>query len=213
MMTMQWRDLGQYIGLCVLVLSAAGCPTGGVGNNNNDNTNENQNDNENDNTDDNENENGNDNSDVEAGVELEIPNEGAQHVSVGEQATYQSNPPASGPHWSQGGFAPVPAGVYETALEEEQWVHNLEHGYVVVLYDCGGPCLPALLDDFQDFFDSAPPSQEFGNTKLVITPYSGLPFFLTAVSWDRQLHLETLDEAALLDFYETHVDHGPEHVP
>ena len=70
---------------------------------------------------------------AEAGVEIMIPNEGAEHVPVGQQVTYQSNPPASGPHWSQTGIAPVPAGFSETAIEEEQWLHNLEHGYVVLL--------------------------------------------------------------------------------
>ncbi|MBI3834347.1 MAG: DUF3105 domain-containing protein [Planctomycetes bacterium] len=150
---------------------------------------------------------------VQAGVEITIPNEGHNHVPVGQQVTYQANPPASGPHWSAAGVAPVAAGVYQSALEEEQWVHDLEHGYVVLLYDCHGTCPPGLLNDLQALFDAAPPSATFGDTKLVITPYDGLPFSFTVVAWDWQLHLKTLDQQAVLDFYGEHVDQGPEAVP
>ncbi len=72
------------IGLCVLALWAAGCPSAGTGDNQNSN--------------DNGNDNGNAGTDVQAGVEIELPNEGNNHVPVGEQVTYEANPPASGPH-------------------------------------------------------------------------------------------------------------------
>lgn len=203
----------------LVILSAIGCPSTGPGDPNS-NDNHNGHDNGNDNSNRNDNSNGNDNSndnnggdEIQPGITIEIPNEGAEHVSVGEQVNYDDNPPASGPHWSSTGIAPVPAGVYDEALEEEQWVHNLEHGYVVILFDCGGPCLPSLLDDLQELFDAAPPSELFGNTKLVITPYDGLPFTFAVVAWNHQLHLETLDASALLDFYGEFVDQGPEAVP
>lgn len=199
----------------LVVLTVIGCPSTGPGDPNT-NNNHNDNHNGNDNSNENDNSNGNDNNgsdEIEPGVTIAIPNEGAQHVPLDEQVTYDANPPASGPHWSSAGIAPVSAGVYDEALEEEQWVHNLEHGYVVILFDCGGPCLPSLLDDLQELFDAAPPSELFGNTKLVITPYDGLPFAFAAVAWDHQLHLEVLDESALLDFYDEFVDQGPEAVP
>lgn len=212
------RNLWPCMAIAFVGLWTVGCPSAGPADpnaNDNHNGHDNGNDNSNQNDNTNSNNNGNDNTgdDLEAGVIIDVSNEGAQHVPVGEQVTYESNPPASGPHWSSGGIAPVPAGVYEEALEEEQWVHNLEHGYVVVLFDCGGPCLPSLLDDLQDLFDAAPPSELFGNVKLVISPYSGLPFAFAAVAWDHQLHLETMDEAAILDFYSEFVDQGPEAVP
>jgi len=147
---------------------------------------------------------------VEAGVEMVIPNEGAAHVAVGQQVTYQNNPPALGTHWAESGVAPVAYGFYETTVEEEQWVHNLEHGDVVLLYDCRGTCPPNLPGDLLDFFNSAPSSEASGTPKLVIAPYDGLPFLLTAIAWDRQLHLETLEAETLVDFYTRHVDQGPE---
>jgi len=153
------------------------------------------------------------NGEIEAGVEIMIPNEGNEHVPVGQQVAYQSNPPASGPHWSQGGVAPAPAGFYETTVEEEQWVHNLEHGYVVILYGCGDACPAALLTDLQNFVQSASPSEVFDTTKLVIIPYDGLPFLLMAIAWETQLSLAAFDQAVLLNFYDRHLDQGPELAP
>ncbi len=200
MTTAKVRQFRWFFGLGLLAFGCAGCPSANVGGSQ-------------DAADDGSADDGDGADGVEAGVEIVIPNEGAAHVSVGQQVSYQTNPPASGPHWSQGGMAPAAAGFYETAVEEEQWVHNLEHGYVVLLYDCRGTCPSTLLNDLQDFFDSAPPSDVFGTTKMVVAAYDGLPFLLTAVAWDRQLHLETLDEATLLDFYDRHVDQGPELSP
>ncbi len=177
------------------------CTTGVMPGNTNDNAS-----NGNDNT-------GNGDAGGSAAVEISIPNEGAEHVSVDTQVTYESNPPASGPHWSMPGLAPTTAGLYEVTVEEEQWVHNLEHGYIVILYDCGGPCGKGLLNDLQGFFNEAPPSPNFGNTKLVIAPYDGLPHLHTAVAWDVQLHLDAFDRTALLEFYDSHLDRGPQAAP
>jgi hypothetical protein len=169
------------------------------------------NDNENGNANVNNNDNGSGN--VPVNVDIAVVNEGAVHLPVGQQATYTANPPASGPHWSAFGIAPVAAGFYEEELEEEQWIHNLEHGYVVVLYDCKRECSQGLLNDLEEFFQNAPPSPAFGNVKLVISRYSGLPYRLTAVAWDVQRHFDIFDEAGLVDFYTTYVDTGPEAVP
>ena len=55
------------------------------------------------------------------------------------KVTYEDAPPATGPHWSVLGLAPVPIGreFYTEAdsPEVEQLVHNLEHGFTVMWYD------------------------------------------------------------------------------
>ncbi len=165
------------------------------------------------NANDNRNENDNTAPPAMFGVELAVPNEGAAHVPVGRQVEYAANPPASGAHWSQAGFAPAPAGFYEDAVDEERWVHNLEHGYIVLLYDCGDACAPAFLDTLRSLFDDAPPSTVFGFAKLVIAPYDGLPGVVTAIAWDVQMHLESLDAEPLLAFYGRYLDQGPELAP
>lgn len=143
--------------------------------------------------------------------EVAIPNEGAQHVQVGVQVSYRANPPASGPHWP----TPTAAGFYDAPVEEEGWVHSLEHGYVVILYDCGGPCDEALLDKLRNLLTIAPRSATFGTVKLVIAPYDGLPggALLTLVAWDVQLSLDAYDESRILGFYNRYLDEGPELAP
>ena len=153
------------------------------------------------------------------GVDIAIPHEDSTHVPAGQQVTYATNPPASGHHWgSSNPPAPAPPGFYNTALDEEQWVHNLEHGYVVILYDCKGPCSSTLLDNLEALIDQVPLSK-FSTHKLVVTPYppagtsTHLPYLITAVSWDVQMHLDAFDKQKLIDFFSIHVDHGGEDTP
>lgn len=63
-----------------------------------------------------------------------MEDQGREHVSAEKVASYQynSNPPTSGPHlptW-------VKAGVYDKPQSEGELIHSLEHGYVIVSYNC-----------------------------------------------------------------------------
>lgn len=63
-----------------------------------------------------------------------MADQGRDHVTVQEVAkfTYNSNPPSSGPHlptW-------VKAGIYDSPQSEGELLHSLEHGYVVISYNC-----------------------------------------------------------------------------
>jgi hypothetical protein len=67
------------------------------------------------------------------------------HVPAGTPVTYNHNPPTSGCHYSLGaGVAPISPGVYPPSVASkvtpEYWVHNLEHGYIVVSYNCPTGC-------------------------------------------------------------------------
>src|SRR5260370_41763823 len=61
-----------------------------------------------------------------------VPDEGRNHVDPSTSPTYQSYPPASGPHYSVAGSAPV---LWQTigTLLERQHIHNLDHGGTGVL--------------------------------------------------------------------------------
>ena len=62
-----------------------------------------------------------------------IPIQGRNHIKVGvSHAPYNSNPPTSGPHYEE----PVAAGVYSTEYADENLLHSLEHGYVIISYNC-----------------------------------------------------------------------------
>ncbi|WP_188113372.1 DUF3105 domain-containing protein [Nocardioides humilatus] len=61
------------------------------------------------------------------------------HRATGEQITYDDAPPAFGPHWNEGGVAPVPMEdrfyTKDSRPELEALVHNLEHGFTILWYD------------------------------------------------------------------------------
>lgn len=58
---------------------------------------------------------------------------GRDHVPPGTKVDYNSNPPTSGSHFADW----VKSGVYETPKEDGYLIHSLEHGYVIMSYNCG----------------------------------------------------------------------------
>lgn len=132
--------------------------------------------------------------------------EGRNHVNAGTPLNFRSNPPASGEHypvWSR-------PGAYTEPQDPGNWVHSLEHGYVVVLYNCPSAC-PELVSQLRTFYDAVPKSQRYGYQKLVITPYAQLEGQLAMVSWARVLELpEGFNQDTMMTYYRTYVDKGPE---
>lgn len=57
---------------------------------------------------------------------------GRKHVPIGEQVDYNSNPPTSGSHYEDW----VRSGVYDVPKDDGNLVHSLEHGYVIMSYNC-----------------------------------------------------------------------------
>jgi len=59
--------------------------------------------------------------------------QGQTHIASGAaHPAYSSNPPTSGWHYA----SPARAGFYEEPIADETLIHNLEHGHVVISYDC-----------------------------------------------------------------------------
>lgn len=64
---------------------------------------------------------------------------GREHVPVGTPVKYNSNPPTSGNHypdWTRKGVYSEANGVYDQPKEDGNLIHSLEHGYIVVSYNC-----------------------------------------------------------------------------
>jgi hypothetical protein len=90
------------------------------------------------------------------------PSAGRNHISANQQpSNWNSNPPTSGDHLGN----PLPAGVYDNEQDMRALVHNMEHGYVVILYK-GIPS--DQVDQLRQFVDQR------DGSKLVLAPYSGL---------------------------------------
>lgn len=60
------------------------------------------------------------------------PDLGREHVNDISDITYNSNPPTSGTHFP----AWAKKGIYDRVISDGYLIHSLEHGYIVISYDC-----------------------------------------------------------------------------
>ncbi len=145
---------------------------------------------------------------AEAPDRIRIADEGRKHLSEGSNPTYSASPPASGAHypvWSR-------YGVFREPVDPGYWVHNLEHGAIVLLYSCTENC-DTVAAKIEEVYGSLP-NGDFGEVKLVATPYAGEfegTFMLIAWTW--QESFEIFDAARVEEFYGDFVDRGPERAP
>jgi hypothetical protein len=139
-----------------------------------------------------------------------IPIQGANHISVGQpHDPYNSDPPTSGPHYDQ----PVQAGFYDEAPQDEYLVHNLEHGHIIISYNCTGLSDEActdLKDDIRGVMGRAGVSAVTGTLKLVAVPRPTMENVITLTSWGHLQRLEAFDANAILTFIRAYRDEAPE---
>jgi hypothetical protein len=139
-------------------------------------------------------------------VELAVPNEGWPHVTEGSTVSYDHNPPASGVHY------PVWAvwKVFSEPVPRGYWVHNVEHGGVVLLYHPDAPA--ALVDELIAAYDAIPDDAACGHKRAMLTPDPLLGDPIAVVAADVVLLGDCVDEAAILAFVDDHRGAGPENV-
>ena len=122
----------------------------------------------------------------------------AQHVAG--TIVYEDRPPAGGPHnpcWAEWG-------VHDEPVRAENWVHNLEHGGVVLLHNCAGGCAQEV-DDLEAFVAAHP--------RTLLTEYTDMDARFAIVAWGYRLLLDdALDLDAFEAFYAAHFDHGLESI-
>jgi hypothetical protein len=145
---------------------------------------------------------------VPIGQEVSVPSMGGQHVEPGQtHAAYNSTPPTSGPHYS----SPANWGKYDNGLPEETWIHNMEHGGVVFLWNCPQGC-PELTSTLEALLKDRSVFSKYGYAKFIMVPYTKIPNKLTLVAWNYYLPLNDYDDAAVRKFIKAHQDNGPEDV-
>lgn len=129
----------------------------------------------------------------------------AQHVT--EPPSYPAYPPSSGDHyavWSKWGVA---EGIVPTA----NWVHNLEHGGVALLYRCDPPCtedvaaMVGLIEQLPG--DAACDDVTDVDHRVVVTEDPCLPdgVRFAAIAWEWTYTASCLDTTSMLQFM---IDHG-----
>jgi len=144
-----------------------------------------------------------------SGTHLGFPEDdmGASHV-VSHPQKYLFCPPASGNHLNVSGQGPIAPRVFKPGdnVGPPNWVHNLEHGALVVLYKSDGPgATSAGLQAFQSFYDNFPASAICNipphALSPVIAPFDQMPHPFALLVWDRVLYLDTWDPAVALRFF------------
>jgi hypothetical protein len=142
-----------------------------------------------------------------------IPDEGRGHVPRPTRVTYKHQPPSSGDHYSDQ-LAPRPWGTVKTPVLAEEYVHNLEHGGIVLLYQCSGGDCDTNYQLAQQIFSQLPKDSKFNEVKLLAAPYQDMPAKATLLAWDHQRDfagMPGLDDVKA--FYLEFVNKGPESVP
>jgi hypothetical protein len=145
-----------------------------------------------------------------AGAVQTIADEGRSHVARPQRVTFAHQPPSSGNHYSDTA-APRPWGAVQTELLPEEFVHNMEHGGVVLVYRCSGTECDAAYAAAQNLFSTLPKEAQFNEVKLLTTPYQGMAPKVAMLSWDHEQDftgMPTLADATT--FYNQFVDKGPE---
>lgn len=134
------------------------------------------------------------------------PNEGHLHTPDCTAVTYASNPPSSGTHYPDWAMyktysAPVPWGFL---------VHDLEHGAVVISYNCPEGCVDEV-GSAQALIDGLPGDPGCGGApmKIVLAPDPGLDVRWAASAWTWTLRAHCFDGEAFASFITAHYQ-GPD---
>ena len=131
-----------------------------------------------------------------------FPSQGGTHISPGDShPPYNSNPPNSGWHWAN----PQDWGIYTTSQVQEQLIHNLEHGGIVIQYRDLPPA------DLQRLTSLV----ERDRIHMVLAPYPDLPAGanVALTAWTHLQLCNGVDEDAIRLFVTAYRDKGPEVIP
>lgn len=141
---------------------------------------------------------------------------GTQHTSLGNKhigqdqtpEQYNSNPASSGDHYADSS-SPANWGIYSSEIKQEIYLHNLEHGGILITYN------PDRINDndlkkLEELF--APPydNKDFKPAKFIIMPRSKNTSTIQLAAWTYTLDLNSFDSGSIQKFYKQHSGKSPE---
>lgn len=131
-----------------------------------------------------------------------FPDRGARHLKAGERAKvrFASSPPTSGPH------VPVPVRRQGAAVSNDQLLHAVEAGNVVLLYGSASPppALSAVAERAAGPFD---PALVQGGQGVVLAPRPGTRG-VVAVAWRHLLRAPSASDPRLRQFVDFWLGRG-----
>ena len=132
------------------------------------------------------------------------------HVSQGSLIQWSTNPPTSGMHF------PIWAAWTRSygTLDRGFWVHNLEHGAVVLAWRCDTPC-PDEVAQLEDAVRALPTDSQCEGTdrvRAIVVEDPLLPdgVRFAAIAWGVMYTASCVDPAAIARFAADFYDHAPE---
>jgi hypothetical protein len=143
--------------------------------------------------------------------EIEValpPIEGKGHVPVCTPVTYGTRPPSSGSHY---GSWPV-FRVYDQPVPWGFLVHGLEHGAVVIAYNCPDGCAEDV-EKLKALYAAVPPRPRCPRPPVIVTPDPTLDVPFAASAWGATLRARCLDADRITAFIQSRADRGPEFFP
>ena len=135
---------------------------------------------------------------------------GRDHTSLGAFVRYPLCPPATGNHYNASGDGPIRPGFYgpDDQATPEGWIHNLEHGGLVLLYRCAdgdSACTEAgqsALNQFDASFPNSPVCNlPRGGVGPIVARFDQMKSAYAALLWGLVLPLDSLDTSQILAFY------------
>ena len=134
----------------------------------------------------------------------------ALHIPQGASVVYDSNPPSSGPHYV------IWANFQEFSepVDDRYLVHSMEHGAVLLLYNCGDAGCPAGLVEglraIRDSIATDPLCDPSIRVRVIIAPRPTNDVMVAAAAWGYTYRADCLDAASLTQFVGAHYAMGPE---
>lgn len=125
----------------------------------------------------------------------------SDHVAAGTNITnYNSDPPTSGDHYA----STARWGISDVPLDEEYTTHNLEHGGIVINYDCPEGCA----DVVQQLSGIVSPYP----VKLILAPRANMKHLIAVTAWNRLLTMDEVNAEQIQAFIDAYIDKGPEKI-
>jgi hypothetical protein len=144
--------------------------------------------------------------DAKCSVELAMPaDEGANHVAECAAVSYGSKPPSSGNHYPRWA-------VFRVYTKPVPWgflMHAMEHGAVVIVYNCPDGCAGEVAAA-RTLVENTPPKMACSRPPVILAPDPTLDVRFAAAAWQYTLRASCFDQDAFATFITAHADRGPE---
>jgi hypothetical protein len=135
------------------------------------------------------------------------PDEGGAHIAECTPVTYGSKPPSSGTHYPSW---PV-FRVYDKPVPWGFLMHGMEHGVVVIAYNCADGC-PTQVAAIKELVESVP-KKSCGRPPVIVTPDPTLDVPFAAAAWGHTLRATCFERQPFAAFIIDHANRAPENFP